>query len=278
MAVATRVLLGADVDLDFGASPGWRGRQVEIPPVPAQGLARLLLSLQAARMAQWLGDRADPDLWVVILHNLLVAGELRSRLPGLSRGHTALEEGWWELVRQRGMGSDPGAVLLRSLMVPRDRAGLAAEDPLSRPRESIRRWLAVPTAPPPGPPFAPPRVLPLHYALPLPEHPPSAHGGGRGGPPAAGRAALFSIGSSSPSNSRVLVIGPQPPADGALAVEPPPGPAAEQPEDGQDPCLHQEWDSASGAYRPQWCSVYDLPAGSDGAGTTAPLTASARSR
>ncbi len=275
LAVATTSLVGFEVDLAFGPSLGWRGRFVQIPEATEGKLTRLLLSLQAASMAQRPVGAEEPSGWALVIQNLLVTSALLLRLPGLIPAAKALEDEWWEGASRSGGTTDPGYVLLRSLLAPDhnwqddgDRAPRVEPGPISG---ALRGWLRQPVGPPPLPTFQPPSLLPKHHALPLEESevvPNPSLGGSQslaGPQPMLDRdSSVIAIGSADSSIPRVLVIAPPPMTQEALTVEsagaaPTADPAAGHP----PPCLHAEWDCEVSAYRPRWCSVYDLAAPAD---------------
>ncbi len=282
VAMATRGLLGLEVDLDFGPHPGWHSQQVWIPPTPAEGLTRLLLCLQASSMSQAPIDSRNPDPWAAILHNLLVAKVLRTRLPGLHPVFDALEDAWWDTVGGAGISSDLGVLLLGSLTPSWERWATGSpgtQGSLLRARAEASRWLRDPVGATPVPPFPPPKWLPLHHAHPLPEVSDQKVPGGGSSSITRGTVPLFVLAPSFPSSPRVLVTGPDPlsPAGGAVDV-PPDRSTQDSTESRSGPCRHDEWDSERGTYLHQWCSVYDLTAMSDRTGSDPTVTRSAMRR
>lgn len=270
VAVATASLVGFEVDMAFGPSLGWRGKFVQIPKAPGEKLARLLLSLQAASMAVRPIDVEEVDGWAVVIQNLLVTSALLVRLPGLIPAVRALEQEWWESASRSGATSDPGNVLLRSLMAPDGKwqEGVKWELQVqSGPiRAALREWLRQPGGPPPLPPFQPPSPLPDHHALPLEERNFGAHPSLGASQPLGGRGStLIAISTGLPNLPRVLVATPRSETQGTTTGES--AGAAHSPDRADwhpDPCLHAEWDCELGAYLPRWCSVYDLTAPADG--------------
>ncbi len=266
--IAIRSLLQAHCELAQGQRLACDGSTIWLPKAPPP--LRLLLAVQAWEVASspFSLPPMAPGSWAEVLVNLLVAGRLRGRYPGLAASYEQMEDDWLQAVASRPAAQPTPSELILARLLGRPvadwirSAAIGAEGQLA---ESVgRAWLAGPGQPTPDLGMPPPLGLPYQARL------------RRAAAPAARHTASAVPDWSSPATLRLpgpgpgrIIVSLPRPASGDSSK----GPGVEIDAIGREPsgspplpaCWHDEWDSQAVAYRRDWCAVYET----EGAGTAA---------
>jgi len=258
--IAIRSLVQAHCELAQGQRLGCDGSTVWVPQAPPP--LRLLLALQAWEVASspLSVPPTAPGSWAEVLVNLVVAGNLRVRYPGLAASYDQLDDDWLQALANRPQAQPAVSELVLARLLSRPAADWirsAAVGTRGRLAESIgRAWLASPVQPAPDLGMPPPLCLPYQAQFRLAPGPGSGHAASAV-PDWSSQATLRL---PSPGPVRIIVSLPRPASrDSAIGRDP--EVAALSWERAGSPlrpaCWHDEWDSQAAAYRRNWCAVYE---------------------
>ncbi|MHB8330936.1 MAG: VWA domain-containing protein [Candidatus Dormibacteria bacterium] len=258
--IAIRALLQARCELAQGPGLGCDGSTIWLPKAPPP--LRLLLAVQAWEVAS--SPFAAPPMatgsWAEVLVNLLVAGRLRDRYPGLAASYDQMEDDWLQAVMNRPAAQPTLGELILARLLGRpvaDRVRQADIGAQGRLAESVgRAWLTRPGQPTPDLGMPAPLGLPYQARCRRADAPAARHAVS----PVPDWSSQATLRLPGPGPGRIVVSLPRP-ASGDSS----PGPGVEA--DGlrrepsgsppQPACWHDEWDSQVGAYRRDWCAVYE---------------------
>ena len=260
--IAIRSLLQVHCELAQGPRLGCDGRTIWLPKVPHQ--LRLLLALQAWHVASspFAQPPTAPGGWAEVLVNLLVAGHLRGRYPGLAAAYGQMEDDWLGALagRPEARPTPSDLVLARLLARPvarwAKRAVIGAHG--DRAVSVGRAWLASPVHPTPD--LGIPAPLGLPYQARCQRSGPPVSAAERTTAPVPDGSGAATLRLPGPGSSQIVVVMPRP-ASGDSS----PGLGTEVDALARGPsgsrlrsaCWHDEWDSRAAAYRRDWCAVYE---------------------